>query len=59
MLASLADRNPLLWMVQVDGFIYDLRRATRELQVEAHERGLIPYVPADRKQIPDPQGTEQ
>ncbi|MBC8288994.1 MAG: hypothetical protein H8E37_01640, partial [Planctomycetes bacterium] len=41
--------NPLIWMVEVDGFIIDLRAAPREVQVEAYEQGLIPYIPADRQ----------
>jgi len=46
--ASQADRNPLIWMVEVDGFIMDLRTAPREIQEAAYEQGLIPYIPADR-----------
>lgn len=43
----LAD-NPRVWMASVNGFIIDLRYAPRELQVQAFENGLIPYIPADR-----------
>ncbi|MFT5327634.1 MAG: hypothetical protein ACI8P0_005526, partial [Planctomycetaceae bacterium] len=43
------DSNPLIWMVEVDGFIMDLRSAPRELQEAAFEEGLIPYIPADRQ----------
>lgn len=46
--ASQFGRNPMVWMVEVDGFIVDLRSAPRELQVKAYEQGLIPYIPADR-----------
>ena len=46
--ASQADSNPLIWMVEVDGFIMDLRSAPRELQEAAYEQGLIPYIPADQ-----------
>jgi hypothetical protein len=46
---SQADRNPLIWMAEVDGFIMDLRSAPREIQEAAFEEGLIPYIPADRK----------
>jgi hypothetical protein len=35
-------------MVSVNGFIMDVRDAPRELQVEAFEKNLIPYIPADR-----------
>lgn len=40
--------NPRVWMVLVNGFGMDMRFAPRELQVEAFEKGLIPYIPADR-----------
>ena len=45
--SRLAD-NPMVWLVQVNGFIIDIRDAAVELQRAAFERGLIPYVPADR-----------
>lgn len=47
-IASRMDRNPLIWMMEVDGFIVDLRSAPREVQEIAFEQGLIPYIPADR-----------
>jgi len=47
-LPSRLDRNPRVWMVSVNGFGMDMRFAPRELQVEAFEKGLIPYIPADR-----------
>ena len=46
-LPSRLDDNPMVWMVSVNGFIMDIRTAPRELQAEAFERGLIPYIPAD------------
>ena len=49
MLRSLLDRNPLVWMAEVNGLLVDLRDMPREVQVIAHENGLIPYVPADRE----------
>jgi len=51
--AMLAD-NPLVWMVEVNGFIMDIRYAPRQMQVEAYRMGLIPFIPAD-KQEPEPQ----
>jgi hypothetical protein len=48
MLQSLVDRNPLVWMAEVNGMLIDLRHMPREVQVIAYEKGLIPYVPADR-----------
>jgi hypothetical protein len=44
-LPSMVDQNPMAWMIMVDGFIVDARRASKELQVIAFEKGLIPYVP--------------
>lgn len=37
--------NPLAWMIEVDGFIVDARMMPVEIQVEAHRRGFIPWVP--------------
>ncbi len=42
------DDNPLIWLLQVNGLIMDIRRCPREAQVVAFEKGLIPYIPADR-----------
>jgi len=46
--------NPLVWMFDVDGLIMDIRMAPREVQEEAYEMGLIPFIPAD-KQEPEPE----
>ena len=48
-LSSLVDDNPMIWMLSVNGFILDIRTAPREAQVVAYEKGLIPYIPADRE----------
>ena len=48
-LPSKMDDNPLVWMFEVNGFLMDIRMAPREAQVAAYEKGLIPYIPADRK----------
>jgi hypothetical protein len=47
-LPSKMDENPMVWMLEVNGFLMDIRNAPRELQEVAFERGLIPYIPADR-----------
>lgn len=39
--------NPLVWMLEVDGFIMDVRYAPIEFQREAYRLGLIPYVPGE------------
>ena len=47
-LRALVDRNPLIWMLKVNGFFMDIRNAPREAQEEALAQGLIPYIPDDR-----------
>lgn len=46
-LASRVDENPLIWILQVNGILMDIRDAPREAQVVAFEQRLIPYIPAD------------
>jgi hypothetical protein len=45
--SRLAD-NPMVWMIQVNGVIVDMRMMPRALQERAYELGLIPFVPAPR-----------
>jgi hypothetical protein len=42
---SLMAKNPLAWMIEIDGMIVDARQLPREIQEEAHRLGLIPFVP--------------
>ena len=49
-LPSLLDKNPMVWLVQVDGIMIDARSLPLELQMECARRGLIPYVPALKEQ---------
>lgn len=49
-LPSRMDDNPLIWMVQVNGLPVDIRHAPRHLQEIAFNKGLIPYIPADRQE---------
>jgi Domain of unknown function (DUF6398) len=49
-LPSRLDGNPMVWMLQVNGLMVDVRHAPRELQEIAFNKGLIPYIPADRQQ---------
>jgi hypothetical protein len=44
-LRSRMDKNPMVWMIQVDGFVVDVRSLPREIQEEALRLGLIPYIP--------------
>lgn len=40
--------NPMLWYVEVNGLVMDARRLPRHLQELCYQKGLIPYIPADR-----------
>ena len=46
---ALLDRNPLVWMAEVNGMLVDLREMPREVQEIAFQKGMIPYLPADRE----------
>ena len=48
-LPSRLEDNPMVWMLQVNGFMVDVRHAPREVQEIAFNKGLIPYLPADRQ----------
>jgi hypothetical protein len=50
--ADVVRENPALWMVQVDGLIMDVRELPPEIQAEAWQLGLIPYIP-----VLGPEGT--
>jgi len=49
-LPSTMDDNPIVWMLEVNGILMDVRMAPRQAQVAAYEKGLIPYIPADREE---------
>ena len=42
---SMLDQNPLVWMLEVNGLIIDVRHAPPEIQEAAFRQGLIPYLP--------------
>ena len=48
-LPSRLEDNPLVWMLNVNGLLMDIRSAPREAQEVAFQKGLIPYIPADRQ----------
>jgi hypothetical protein len=54
-LPSRMENNPLVWMLQVNGFLMDIRHTPRETQEAAFEKGLIPYIPADRQVLNEQQ----
>ena len=45
--------NSLVWKVEVNGMLVDIRQESRERQEETFQKGLIPYIPADRATIMD------
>lgn len=45
--SQLAD-NPMVWMLQINGIMIDIRQAPAELQQLAYEKGLIPFIPSKR-----------
>ena len=51
-LPSVLEQSAIPWMLEVNGFIQDVRRLPLEIQVAACAKGLIPYVPALRDRKP-------
>ena len=45
-LPSRMDRNPMVWMLSVNGFLVDIRTMPLDAQLIAYGKGLIPYIPA-------------
>jgi hypothetical protein len=48
-LPSLAEKNPLTWMAEVNGLWVDLRYMPREVQAIAFANGIISHIPPDRE----------
>src|SRR5690349_18156725 len=48
-LPALVEANPLTWMAEANGLLVDLCDMPREVQEIAFEKGMIPYIPADRE----------
>jgi len=48
MLKYVVDQSPLVWMAEVTGILVDIRDMPREVRVIAYDKGIIPYIPADR-----------
>jgi len=47
-LPSKMEDNHAMWMLEINGFIQDVRRCPRAVQQAAFAKGLIPYIPADQ-----------
>ena len=50
---EMIERNPMVWMLQIDGLIVDARQLPEQIQVELHRHGLIPYIPAQQSPTTD------
>jgi hypothetical protein len=51
--SKMAD-NPMIWLVQLsNGMIVDARSMPREVQEEAFNRGMIPYIPDQEQDAAD------
>jgi hypothetical protein len=48
MLRRRVEESPMAWMISVNGFMLDARRLRPEIQEEAFQKGLIPYLPGKR-----------
>jgi len=68
LLAENTENNPAIWHVMVNGLIHDVRSLPVEIQQQAYERGIIPYVPgntiriestSEKIVIPDGESTEK
>jgi hypothetical protein len=48
-LPSLIDENPMVWFLEINGLVADVRGMPRAVQEAAYKKGLIPYIPADHR----------
>jgi hypothetical protein len=44
-LPSQLEHNPMIWMIEFNGFVVDVRYCEKWVQEEAFKKGLIPYIP--------------
>lgn len=50
-LPSQLESNPRIWLLEINGFLTDIRTAPLAMQRNAYEQGLIPYVPAEKASL--------
>ncbi len=48
-LPSMMADNPLVWLLEVNGLVVDIRYMPIEVQRIAYQKGLIPYIPGERE----------
>ena len=46
-LPTLAEKNPLTWMAEINGLVVDLKYMPHEVQEIAFAKGMIPHIPSD------------
>jgi len=49
MLEKRVDESLVVWLVELNGLIVDARHLPREIQEDAYQRGLIPYLPDEKE----------
>ena len=45
---SMIEKNPLIWMLEVNGLLVDVRHMPLEVKEMAYAKGLIPYIPGEK-----------
>ena len=50
-LGSRLEDNPLIWIVEVNGLLMDMRSAEPEIQQAAFDKGLIPFIPTNVRKV--------
>lgn len=58
-LCSVAEQNPMTWMIEVNGFLIDARHLKPEIQEKLLRQGLIPYLPERRPAPQTDEGDEE
>ena len=48
-LGNQLEENPLIWVVEINGLLIDMRSAEPEIQQAAFEKGLIPFIPTNTR----------
>jgi hypothetical protein len=48
MLRQRPETTSMVWMIEVNGLPMDARHLRREIQEEAFQKGLIPYIPGEK-----------
>jgi hypothetical protein len=55
---AMLEDNPLVWVVEVNGLLMDMRTAPLEIQQAAYDEGLIPFIPEPKEEPDLPSGSE-